>query len=87
MTWTVVADDRGRIAIPQEISEKHGDRYRIVELDGRIELLPLADDPIDGLRDAIGDVFDDRSIAEIEREAREAARDAALDDVVTDGSF
>lgn len=81
MSKTAEADDRGRIVIPHEIREKHGDRYRVVELDDRVELIPLKDDPIDGLRDAVGDAFDDKSIAEIKREAREAARDDAVDDV------
>jgi len=81
MSKTAVADDRGRIVIPHEIREKHGDRYRVVELDERVELIPIADDPIEGLRDAVGDAFDEKSIAEIKREAREAARDEATADV------
>lgn len=82
MSKTVTADGRGRIVIPHEIRERHGDHYRVVELDNRVELIPIADDPIEGLRDAVGDAFDDRSIEEITREAREAARDDALDDTV-----
>ena len=61
MSETVEADDRGRIVIPREIREKHGDRYRIVELDDRIELIPLKQDPIEGLRKAVGDAFDGES--------------------------
>lgn len=80
MSKTAEADDRGRIVIPHEMREKHGDRYRVVELDDRIELIPLDDDPIDGLRAAVGDAFDDKSIAEIKREARTAAREDAVDD-------
>ncbi|ELZ11106.1 hypothetical protein C479_07353 [Halovivax asiaticus JCM 14624] len=81
MSKTAVADDRGRIVIPHEIREKHGDRYRVVELDERVELIPIADDPIEGLRDAVGDAFDEKSIKEIKRESREAARDEATADV------
>lgn len=51
--------------IPHEMREKHGDRYRVVELKDRIGLLPLKEDPIEGLRDAVGDVFDEKSIEEI----------------------
>lgn len=81
MSKTAEADDRGRIVIPHEIREKHGSRYRVVELDDRIELIPLEDDPIEGLRDAIGDAFDDTAIEEIKRASREAAREDAVDEV------
>jgi bifunctional DNA-binding transcriptional regulator/antitoxin component of YhaV-PrlF toxin-antitoxin module len=77
---TAEADDRGRIVIPHGIREKYGDRYRIVELDDRVELIPLNEDPIEGLRDAVGDAFDGKSVAEIKREAREEARSDAIDD-------
>lgn len=78
MSDTRTADDRGRIVIPREIREKYGDRYRVVELPDRIELVPVADDPVEGLRDAVGDAFEGRSIEEIKREARDAAREEAV---------
>jgi len=81
MSKTATADDRGRIVIPREIREKYGDRYRIVELDNRVELIPLREDPIEGLRAAVGDAFDEKSITEIKREAREAAQADAIEDV------
>lgn len=77
MSKTAEADDRGRIVIPSEIREKHGNRYRIVELDDRVEMIPLQNDPIEGLRDVVGDAFDDQSIADVKK----AARDAAEEDV------
>lgn len=81
MSKTAEADDRGRIVIPREIREKYGDRYRIVELNDSVELIPLKDDPIEGLCDAVGDAFDGKSIAEIKREARDAAREDAIEEV------
>ncbi|ACV11166.1 hypothetical protein Huta_0983 [Halorhabdus utahensis DSM 12940] len=81
MSKTAEADDRGRIVIPHEIREKHGDRYRVVELDDRVELIPINRDPIEGLRDAVGDAFDGNSIAEIKEQARTAAREAAVEDL------
>ncbi|MDJ1433698.1 AbrB/MazE/SpoVT family DNA-binding domain-containing protein [Halostagnicola sp. A-GB9-2] len=81
MGETVGADDQGRVVIPYEIREKHGDRYRVVERRDRVELIPLNDDPIEGLRDAVGDAFDDTSIEEIKRESRETAQEDALDEL------
>ena len=81
MSKTAEADDRGRIVIPHEIREKHGDRYRVVELKDRIELIPLKEDPIEGLRNAVGDAFDEKSIEEIKRESREAAQKNAINEM------
>jgi len=81
MSKTAEADGRGRIVIPHEIREKYGDRYRIVELNDRVELIPLKEDPIEGLRDAVGDAFEGKSIAEIKQEARNAAREDAIEEV------
>ena len=81
MSKTARTDYRGRIIIPQQIREKYGDRYRIVELDDRVELIPLRDDPVDGLRDAVGDAFAGTPITDIKAAACDAARDHAVDEV------
>lgn len=72
MSKTTEADDRGRIVIPQDIRERHGDRFRVIELEDRIELIPLQDDPIEGFQEAVGDAFAGKSIDEIKRAARTA---------------
>lgn len=84
MSRTATTDDRGRIVIPAEFREKHGERYRIVELRDRIELIPLAEDPVDGLREAVGDAFEGKSIDEVRREALQEAEEEALDDLQPD---
>ena len=78
MSGTTTTDDRGRIVLPREIREKHGERYRIVDLTDRVELVPLRSDPIEGLREAVGDAFAEKSIAEIKAEARAGAQEHAL---------
>ena len=67
-------DDRGRMTLPKELRERYGDRYRIVEVHDGIKLIPVAEDPLDALRD---------EFAEVEKtadELREAAREAAFDE-------
>lgn len=79
MSRTATTDERGRIVIPAEFRERHGDRYRIVELRDRLELIPLAEDPVAGLRRAVGDAFDGVSVEEVRSAAREAAEGEALE--------
>ncbi|MGM0718807.1 MAG: AbrB/MazE/SpoVT family DNA-binding domain-containing protein [Halobacteriota archaeon] len=67
-------DDRGRMTLPKELRERYGDRYRIVEVHDGIKLIPVAEDPLDALRE---------EFAEVEKtadELREAAREAAFDE-------
>jgi len=47
---TVSADSRGRLYIPKNIRETHGDTFRIVKLRDSIKLIPLNQDPVEGLR-------------------------------------
>lgn len=52
----VTLDDRGRLTIPEGIRERHGDSYHIVELPDGVKLVPVAEDPLEALRDEFGDV-------------------------------
>ena len=65
-------DERGRIYLPKEIRERFGERYRIVELPGHVALFPVDEDPLEGLREAIGGAFEERTADELKRGVREA---------------
>lgn len=67
-------DDCGRLPLPKELRERYGGHDQIVDLHDGIKLIPVADDPLDALRDELADV--DKTVEEL----RESARDAALDD-------
>ena len=71
----VSLDDRGRLTLPKEIRERYGERYHIVQLHDGIKLVPVADDPLDALRDEFVDV--DTSVDELREDARKAALDEA----------
>jgi bifunctional DNA-binding transcriptional regulator/antitoxin component of YhaV-PrlF toxin-antitoxin module len=65
-------DQRGRIYLPKDIRERFGDQYRIVELPSHVALFPVDEDPLDGLRAAVGDAFAETTADELKTEAREA---------------
>lgn len=71
----VSLDDRGRLTLPKEVRERYGERYHIVQLHDGIKLVPIADDPLDALRDEFADV--DKSVDGLREDAREAALDEA----------
>jgi hypothetical protein len=60
------ADHQGRIRLPEAVRDRHGDRYRIVELPTHVVLLPIDDDPVEGIHEAVGDAFDNVGPNEIE---------------------
>ena len=68
-------DDRGRLTLPKEIRERYGDRYHVVDLHDGIKLIPIADDPLDALRDEFADV--EKTADDLREEARKAALDEA----------
>ena len=57
-------DKQGRLYIPKEVREKYGERYHIVTYEDRIELIPVADDPLAAVRAAAGELRD-ASVEEI----------------------
>ena len=68
-------DDRGRLTLPKALRERYGDHYHIVDLHDGIKLVPIADDPLDALRDEFADV--EKTAEELREDAREAALDEA----------
>jgi bifunctional DNA-binding transcriptional regulator/antitoxin component of YhaV-PrlF toxin-antitoxin module len=69
-------DERGRIYLPKDIRERFGDQYRIVELPSHVALFPVDEDPLEGVRAAVGDAFAETAADTLKTDAREAiARD------------
>ncbi|MEY7847956.1 AbrB/MazE/SpoVT family DNA-binding domain-containing protein [Natrarchaeobius sp. A-rgal3] len=71
-------DGQGRLYIPKDVREKYGEKYHIVTYEDRIELVPVADDPLAAVREAAGELRDapvDDIRADIEAEAKAEARE------------
>lgn len=64
-------DERGRIYLPKDLRDRFGDEYRIVELPTHVALFPVDENPLEGLRAAVGDAFEGSS-DDLKAEAREA---------------
>lgn len=77
-------DDRGRLYLEKALRERYGETFHVVEYRDRIELVPVDDDPLDGLHAAVGDALDGLSVDELRESALEAGRTEALDDVRRD---
>jgi bifunctional DNA-binding transcriptional regulator/antitoxin component of YhaV-PrlF toxin-antitoxin module len=66
-------DQQGRLYIPKEVREKYGERYHIVTYEDRIELIPVADDPLAAVREAAGGLRD-ASVEEVRADIEAAAK-------------
>lgn len=70
---TQSTDERGRIQLPEDVRERYGDRYHVVELPSHVALFPVDDDPLEGLREAVGDAFEDLDSDDVKDRALKTA--------------
>ena len=77
MSGEVRTDERGRVTIPKEVRDRYGEKFRLVELDSGIKLLPIPDDPLAELRAAASDELREAALDDLEEAAREEAREQA----------
>jgi bifunctional DNA-binding transcriptional regulator/antitoxin component of YhaV-PrlF toxin-antitoxin module len=68
-------DDRGRLTLPKDLREQYGDRYHIVQVHDGIKLIPVAEDPLDALREEFSDV--EKTAEELREDARQTALEEA----------
>jgi bifunctional DNA-binding transcriptional regulator/antitoxin component of YhaV-PrlF toxin-antitoxin module len=71
----VRTDEQGRVTIPKEMRDQYGERFRLVELDTCIKLVPIPDDPLKELQAAASDEIREASLANLENAATDEARE------------
>lgn len=66
-------DDRGRIYVPKKIREEFGRKFRIVELENSVKLIPISENPLEGLKKAVeaGEIEIDQVDNKVEEKVRE----------------
>jgi hypothetical protein len=78
---SVETDSHGRLYLSAELRKKYGEKFHVVEYEDRIELIPIDDDPLQAIRDEVGDALEGTSIADLRGEALERAKQEATDDI------
>ena len=78
---SVETDSHGRLYLSSELREKYGEKFHVVAYDDRIELIPIDDDPLQAVRDEIGDALEGKSREELQEEALDRAKQEAEDDI------
>ncbi|WP_276270991.1 AbrB/MazE/SpoVT family DNA-binding domain-containing protein [Haloarcula litorea] len=81
MSRRVRTDERGRVTIPKEIRDRYGEKFRLVELDSGIKLVPIPDDPVEALRAAASDELREASLEDLEEAAQEEAREQSVEQI------
>ena len=76
ISMSTETDAQGRLYIPKEVREKYGQKYHIVMYEDKIELIPVADDPLTAVREAAGELRD-ASVQEIQDDIEAEAKDVA----------
>jgi bifunctional DNA-binding transcriptional regulator/antitoxin component of YhaV-PrlF toxin-antitoxin module len=77
MSGEVRTDERGRVTIPKEVRDRYGKKFRLVELDSGIKLVPVPDEPVKQLRAAASDELREAALDDLEDAARNEAREQA----------
>jgi hypothetical protein len=62
----------GRIYLLKDIRERFGEQYRIVGLPTHVALFPVDENPVAGLRAAVGDAFAETEAGTLKQDARDA---------------
>jgi len=48
---SVETDSNGRLYLPAELRQQYGEKFHVVTYEDRIELIPIADDPLQAVRE------------------------------------
>ncbi|MUV85105.1 AbrB/MazE/SpoVT family DNA-binding domain-containing protein [Natronomonas sp. CBA1123] len=70
----VLLDEEGRIQLPEDVRDQYGEEYRIVQRPQYVALIPIDEDPLEGVHEAVGDAFEGVSSEELSNQAISTAK-------------
>jgi hypothetical protein len=77
---SVETDSHGRLYLSSELRQKYGERFHVVEYEDRLELIPIDEDPLQAVRDEIGNALDGKTRGALRETAlKRAKQDAGAD--------
>jgi len=74
MWMTIQTDSQGRLYLSSDLRKQYGERFHVVEYEDRLELIPIDEDPLQAVRDEIGDALEGESIEELREWALQRAK-------------
>lgn len=78
---SVEADSHGRLYLSSDLRQKYGEKFHVVEYEDRLELIPIEADPLQAVRDELGDALAGTSRTELRAEALERAKQETEEDL------
>ena len=78
---TIQTDSQGRLYLSSDLRKQYGERFHIVEYEDRLELIPIDEDPLQAVRDELGDALEGESTEELREQALRQAKQEAEEDL------
>lgn len=78
---SVEADSHGRLYLSSDLRQKYGEKFHVVKYEDRLELIPIDEDPLQAVRDEIGDALEGTSRDALRKEALDRAEQEAEADL------
>jgi len=77
----VETDSHGRLYLSSELRQKYGEKFHVVEYEDRLELIPIDEDPLQAVRNEIGDALEGTSREELREDALERAKQETEEEI------
>ena len=78
---SVETDLHGRLYLSSELRQKYGEKFHIVKYEDHLELIPIDEDPLQAVRNEIGDALEGTSREELREDALERAKQETEEDI------